>query len=85
MNTLIFIYITLCIIYSVLELFLWIDKLSEYYVFKFDFRHLFKVYDLGVILFPPAILSIIFINVFVFVIECTNKLNASFLNKNLFK
>jgi hypothetical protein len=85
MDTLIFIYLILCFTYSVLEFFLWMDKLCEYNVFKFDFKYLFKVYDLGVILFPPAILSIILINILIFIIELISKLNMSFLNKNLFK
>jgi hypothetical protein len=61
------------------------DKLSEYYVFKLKFKELFKVYDLGVILFPPAIISIVSINILVFIIEFIVKFKVSFLNKNLFK
>lgn len=85
MNELIFTYLILCTVYSMLELFLWMYKLSEYYVFKLKFKELFKVYDLGVILFPPTIISIVFINILIFIVEFIPKLNTNFLNKKLFK
>ena len=85
------IYLIFCLIYTIIELILWIPKFIDYRIHKLEFKYLFQIYDLGMIIFPITLATIIALSILILVISTMDEISenkdkySSFLTKKLFK
>jgi hypothetical protein len=85
------IYLTLCLIYTIIELILWMPKFMDYRLDKSKFKDLFQVYDLGMILFPVTLLTIVALSLLIFIISIIDNIAENkdkyscLLTKKIFK